>query len=160
VAALLGLAELLDGYEHGPTVDLVPLNGEDYYAAPGQMLWVAENEGRMDEIVLGLNADAAGCAGQRTAVSMYGCPEPIVAIVQREIEKRSSFMVGDPWPQSDHGIFIMYDVPAIAVTSENLLELGTEITHTTKDVPALVDPAEVAEISRFYRDVIAGITGA
>jgi aminopeptidase YwaD len=160
VAALLGLAELLEGYEQGPTVDLVPLNGEDYYAASGQMMWVAENDGRMGDIVLGMNADAAGCAGQRTAVSMYGCPEPIADIVQREIARRASFMVGEPWPQSDHGIFIMYGTPAVAVTSENLLELGTEITHTTKDVPGLVDPEEVAEISRFYRDVIAGIADA
>ena len=51
----------------------------------------------------------------------------------------------------------MYGTPAVAVTSENLLQLGTEITHTTKDVPELVDPREVAEISRFYRDVIEGL---
>jgi aminopeptidase YwaD len=160
VAALLALAELLGDHEHGYTVDLVPLNGEDYYAAPGQMLWVAENEGRMDEIVLGMNADAAGCAGQRTAVSLYGCPEPIAAVVGGAVDARGSFMIGDPWPQSDHSIFVQYGVPAVAVTSENLVELATDYTHTTRDTPELVDPAVVAEIARFYRDVIAGLPPA
>jgi aminopeptidase YwaD len=157
VAALLGLARLLEEHESGYTVDLVPLNGEDYYAAPGQMLWVAENEGRMEEIVLGMNADAAGCAGQKTAVSLYECPEPIASVVNGAVDARESFVIGDPWPQSDHSIFVQYGVPAVAVTSENLIELGTEITHTPKDVPALVDPTDVAEISRFYRDVIEGL---
>ena len=153
-AALLALAELLADYEGSLGVDLVPLNGEDYYAASGQMLWVAENEGRMDEIVLGINADAAGCKGGRTAISQYGLPDSVDEAVTSAMTEREDFFDGPQWPMSDHSIFIQYGRPAIAVTSENLSWLGSEITHTEKDTLDLVDAEIVGRIGLFYKDVI------
>ena len=156
-AMLLALGELLADSDHGPSVELVPLNGEDDYSAAGQMLWVRQNEGRMGDIVLGVNIDGAGCAGQATAVSMYGCPEPIEAAARELIETHGGMAEGEAWYQSDHGIFMMYERPAMALTSANLAWVTAEVTHTAKDAAELVDPGAVAEAAVFLRDLVAAL---
>jgi aminopeptidase YwaD len=74
VATLLGVADLLSEYRGGPTIEIVPFNGEDNYANPGEMLWVAENVGRFDDIILGINIDDLGQCGTTNHVSFYDCP--------------------------------------------------------------------------------------
>ena len=60
VVVLLLLAELLGEYTGGRLIELVALNGEDYYAVPGQMLYLAQNKDRFHEILLNINIDGAG----------------------------------------------------------------------------------------------------
>lgn len=153
VAMLLALAEILREHRSGPAVELVPLNGEDYYAACGQMLWVAANRDRAHDILVGFNADAMGCRGHPTHYSTYGCPAAIERAV-REAAAREGLAEGPQWPQSDHGIFIWLGRPAIALTSANLRELAECVTHTDSDVPEIVDPALVAASARFVADTI------
>ncbi|MDH4140644.1 MAG: M28 family peptidase [Coriobacteriia bacterium] len=157
VAALLGMAELLSDYSSGPTVELVPLNGEDYYAASGQMIWVAENEGRFGDIVLGANIDAAGWRGHAAHISTYSLPDATARIVGKAMEAYPSLAEGPPWPMSDHGIFIQHGCPTLAITSEGVGDLLAEIAHTERDVPALVDAAVVADCARFLSDVVRDI---
>ena len=86
VATLLGLAELLGegrGVGRARTIELVPFNGEDNYANPGEMMWVAENEGRFGDIILGINVDDSGQLGAENNVSFYGCPPGIEAAVRK-----------------------------------------------------------------------------
>lgn len=158
-AALLGLAELLGDHAHGPSVELVPLNGEDNYANPGEMLWVAENEGRFDEIVLGVNIDGAGARGQDTHVSFYSCPDAAERAVRDAMEGRAGFAEGPQWFQSDHAIFGIYGRPAIAIASSGMEGFMAEYAHTSRDTIELADSAAIAEISRFLRDVVAGLAG-
>lgn len=154
VAALMGLAWLLVGYAGRHTVELVSLNGEDYYDATGEKRYCAENDGRWDEIVLGLNADAAGRAGRPTEVSLYGCSDAVTDVLRGAIGRRSGFAEGEAWYQGDHGIFLLHERPAAAVTSAGFAELCETVTHTTRDTVELVDPAIVADVARFYADVI------
>lgn len=158
-AALLALAELMRDYAGPLSVELAPLNGEDYYAASGHMIWMAENEDRFDDIVLGFNADGAGFVGEATAVSFYGLTDALEATVAAVMDRFPAFEPGDPWPQSDHSLFIQNGRPAIAVTCANFGYLASEIAHTEKDTLDLVDPAVVADIGRFYREVIDRLVG-
>jgi aminopeptidase YwaD len=151
---LLGLASLLQDYSQGPDIELVPLNGEDYWAAPGQMQWVRDNEGRFDDIVLGINADAAGWTGHKADVSLYGLPDDLACAAREALGPYPRLQEGPAWYQSDHGIFLAHERPTIAITSEDLLGLATEITHTERDRPELVDVATVTDICRYLRDVI------
>ena len=48
---LLLLAELLAGYAGGLGIELVAMNGEDYYANPGELQWLALNAGRFTDIL-------------------------------------------------------------------------------------------------------------
>jgi aminopeptidase YwaD len=155
VSVLRILAEILRDRETGPDVELVPFNGEDNYAAPGQLRWLEANEGHLDDIIVAINIDAAACKGQRTAVSLYGCPDPLAGSLRDEIVARDDFFEGPQWPSSDHSIFAMRGHPAVAITSENFAELCAEITHTERDTPDLADAGMVVRIARFIADVIA-----
>ena len=157
VAVLLGLAELLADYVDGPSLEIVPLNGEDNYANPGEMLWVAENEERFEEIVLGINVDDAGWRGHDTHVSFYECPDEIERIVRDAMESQSGFDEGPQWFQSDHAIFGIYGRPAIAVTSSDGADFMAEYAHTERDTRDLADPEILAGIARFLREVVEGV---
>jgi len=156
VVTLLGLAELLRSYQGALRIDLVPLNGEDYYAATGQMFWLEQNRERLDDITLGCNVDGAGYRGQETAVSLYGCPEPIRAVVTSVMEARG-LVEGPGWPQGDHSLFTINQVPALAVTSENAFFIGSTVAHTPEDKPELVDCGAVATVAGFFADVVEGL---
>ncbi len=157
-ATLLALAELLSEDEFGPSIEIVPLNGEDNYANPGEMLWVAANEGRMEDIVLGINIDDAGMRGEDTHVSFYGCPEPVVRAVRDAADVRDGITEGEQWFQSDHAIFGIYGRPAIALASADIAGFMAKYAHSERDTIDLVDPASLAEAARFLRDVITGLS--
>jgi aminopeptidase YwaD len=158
VATQLGLAELLADVTGGPTVEIVPMNGEDDYANPGEMLWVGANEGRMDDIVLGINVDDAGRLGQTTEVSFYDVPAPLEAAVRAAMETRPGFGEGEKWFMSDHAIFGIYGRPAIAVASSDMADFMAEACHTERDTLELADMSAIAEIAGFLRDVIASVS--
>jgi aminopeptidase YwaD len=164
VAILLGVAELLAAGRpagtprHGPTVEFVPFNGEDHYSAAGEKLYVAENDGRWEDIIVALNADGAGWAGHPPEVSLYGCEAGLAATIRDVMARYPGLAEGEQWPQSDHSIFAMQGRPAVAVTSADFGELCATITHTDRDVPALVDAAAVASVARFFADVVAALS--
>ncbi len=156
-ATLLGLAELLSGRRGRHTIELVPLNGEDYFGVPGEKRFVADNEGRWGEIVLGLNVDGAGWRDHGTEVSMYGCSPEVEAAVRSAVDCRPGFAIGEAWYQSDHGLFLQHGRPAVAVTSGDFAELLATVAHTERDTLDLVDPSTVAEIARLFLDVTGAL---
>ncbi|MBI5548899.1 MAG: M28 family peptidase [Deltaproteobacteria bacterium] len=156
VCALLGLAELLRDYSGRHTIELVPLNGEDCYGVPGQMHWLAQNEGRLGNIVSGFNVDGAGFAGQRIAVSFYECPAQVRPIVEAAMG-RVGFVEGPQWPQGDHSILVLNGVPAVALTSENAFFISSTVAHTEQDTPEQVDPETVEQVARFLAAVAEGL---
>jgi len=158
VAALLGASELLAGEALVPSVEVVPLNGEDNYANPGEMLWVGENAGRFGEIVLGINVDDAGQRGYRTHVSFYGCPKPIERQVRGAMDSASTGIIEGPqWFQSDHAILGIYEVPAVAISSEGMHEFMAQYAHTENDTIELADTAEIAQIARFIARAVRAV---
>jgi aminopeptidase YwaD len=156
-ASLMVLLEVLADHRGPHAVELVPLNGEDYYGACGQKMWMRENVSRLGEIVLGMNADDSGHVGAGTSVSFYNCPPQTDALVRALFARYPGFGEGPQWPQGDHSLFAFNGVPAIAFTAEDFMETFRTITHTSADQPALVDPAIVADVARFMADVIAAL---
>ncbi|MDO8915125.1 MAG: M28 family peptidase, partial [Coriobacteriia bacterium] len=159
-ASLLVLAGLLEHHVGPHTIEIVPLNGEDYYGANGQNIWMRDNRDRLGEIVLGMNADDSGHVGHGTYVSFYGCPPETDALVRGLFDRYPGFGEGPQWPQGDHSLFAFNGVPAIAFTAEDFMETFHTITHTLNDQPELVDPAIVADVARFMADVIAGLSAS
>jgi aminopeptidase YwaD len=157
VAVLLALAELLRRHDGPLVVELVPLNGEDDYATPGEKLYVRANAGRWDEIALGINLDAAGARGAETAISLYGVPGPLETLVRDVAARHPGLVDGEPWFESDHGLFLMHDRPALAITSTTFRELCATVTHTKRDLRELADPAVIVGIARFLADLVAQI---
>ncbi|HET6498644.1 MAG TPA: M28 family peptidase [Coriobacteriia bacterium] len=160
VAALLVLAELLSDYRDGPTIEMVPFNGEDNYANPGEMLWVAENEGRFDDIVLGVNIDDLGQRGTTNHVSFYDCPPGIEAAVRRALERHLVMSEGPQWFQSDHAIFGLYGRPAVALSSSDIAGFMADYAHSERDTLKLVDPGLIEVAAVFLYDVVREIAAA
>lgn len=158
VIVLLLLAELLEGYQGVPPVEIAVLNGEDYYDASGEKLFVESNVGRFEEMRLGINIDGAGYKEGPSAYSLYECPEEISSLAMDVFDKYESIVPGEAWYQSDHSLFIQNGVPAMALTSELLMELSTYITHTPKDNPEIIDPSKLVDIALALRDLAVGIS--
>jgi aminopeptidase YwaD len=154
VAVLLLLAELLRDYSGALRVELVAMNGEDYYAAPGEMQWLRLNEGQLGDIVLGINLDGVGHRAGRPAYTLYGCPPELESDIREILGSRSPLVEGRPWYQSDHSLFLMNGVPALAFTSEQFTDLWSEVAHTPLDVPDIVDPRQLAVVAEALRDLL------
>jgi len=157
VISLLLLAELLKGESFNKTIEIVALNGEDYYSAPGEMLYLQNNLNQMEDIYLGINMDGAGYTDGKTAYSLYDCPDDIGEKIYQSFSFESGFIEGEPWYQSDHSLFIMNQRPALAITSEKFMHLSTYITHTAKDAPTLVDTSKLVEIAAALRNLLVAL---
>lgn len=160
VVTLLLLAELLAEYSDGLGVELVAMNGEDYYANPGERQWLAANAGRFDEILLGVNLDDVGYTKGRIAYSLYNVQAEMEDMLRQTFSRHDALIEGPPWYQGDHGLFMMNQVPAVAVTSELLEELMREITHTPKDRPETVDPEKLVLLAGALRDLLVAVSGS
>ncbi len=157
VVILLLLAELLADYSGDLGIEIVALNGEDYCFAPGEQLYVSENAGKFDEIVLGINMDGVGYHQGHTAYSLYDCPAHIDVAIREVFSNYAELVEGEPWYQSDHGLFLMHQRPALALTTSHFIELWTEITHTPKDRPEIVNVTKLVDVAVALRKVVLSI---
>lgn len=149
VAVLLLLSELLADYHGERLVELAALNGEDYYAVPGQMQYIAMNRDRFGDILLNINIDGAGHLDGKSSFSFFGLPKPVMDEANRVLELFPGIVEGPQWPQGDHSIFVQMGCPALAVSSMWLItNMETQdVTHTEKDNPGIVDCVKVFEIA-------------
>ncbi len=154
VATLLALASLLHHDTLTPTIEILTLNGEDYYAASGHMHYLQANADHFDDIILAINLDLAGYRAGRTAWSSYDCPDEIHSSLHAIIALHDDFLVGEPWYQSDHTLFLQQQRPAIAITSEHIQYLCHNITHTDKDTIELVDSRKLTTIAIALRELL------
>jgi aminopeptidase YwaD len=154
VIVLLLLAELLQDHTPSLTIELVALNGEDYYSAPGEVHYLKSNPNQLQDVYLGINLDGAGYLEGKTAYSLYDCPREIAGKIHDSFPKHKGFIEGEQWYQSDHSLFIMNNRPALAITSEQFTHLSTYITHTAKDAPELVDPSKLADIAMALQKLV------
>jgi aminopeptidase YwaD len=154
VAVLLAAAELLGGARPGRTVEFVPFNGEDHVLAPGEVAWLAANDDLAD-VRLVINIDAPGLPGAPSAYSLYGVDVMLADLVARVATGHPSVAEGPEWPASDHMIFAMRGVPAIAVTSTDFATASGRYSHTPADVPAILDYRLLAGTARFIAALVA-----
>jgi len=149
VIVLLLLAEKLKDYQGDTMIELLPFNGEDYYAASGQMIYLEQNQGRFEEILININIDGAGYHEGPSAFSPFNLGERTQQNLDEVLTSMEDIDEGGPWYQGDHSIFLQQGVPAIAVSSKWFLENidSQEITHTPKDHPAIVNCDKLVDIT-------------
>jgi len=158
VIVLLLLARLLKDYKGSPAIEIVAFNGEDYYAASGQMNYIAQNDHHFDNVRLNINIDGAGYKEGLSAFSFFHLPEAYAERINEVMKRYPGITEGIQWVQGDHSIFIQYGRPAVAVSSMWFLEnIETQdITHTTKDNIDIVDCKKLVEIA----EALSGFIGA
>jgi aminopeptidase YwaD len=157
IVTLLVLAELLQDHAGAKCIEIVALNGEDYYSNPGEQLYLKQNEGKFQEIVLGINIDGLAYVKGKTAYSLYDCPPEIRSLIDKVFSEEETFLAGEPWFQGDHALFLMNQRPALALTSELVYELMTEFVHTDKDTPEIIDPEKVARTAVALHKLITSL---
>lgn len=150
VAVLLALAEAgLDGL--GP-IELVPFNGEDHADACGEQAWLAATDLR--EIVGAVNIDGVGLAGQGTSLATLAAPPALIAELDALVERRPGWVRTAPWMESDHAIFAMRGIPAVACTSEDVHALMGGLAHTPRDTIDVVDLDVLVDVVDGARQVL------
>jgi len=164
VVVLMLLAELLKDYSGELQIELLALNGEDHYSAQGHKDYLHTHQGQFGNILLAINTDVAGYIEGRSAFSLYGCPDPIAEAIRQVMSGFASLSEGEQWYQSDHAVFIQQGCAAAAITSDQFMQLSTEVTHTPKDDLHLVDTGRVVDVAMALKQVIdrlnqAGIRG-
>lgn len=160
VAVLLLLAELLENYQGNMQIEIVAFNGEDYYAVPGQMKYIEENQNKINSIVMNINIDGAGYKTGDSAFSLFGLPSELDRIVHDIIRQYPGISEGAPWPQGDHSIFVQMGRPAVAVSSKWFVDNmeSQTITHTKNDNPEIVDVSKLVEIAQALNTLIRKVT--
>jgi aminopeptidase YwaD len=158
VAMMIVLAELLEGYQGRYEIEFVAFNGEDHYSAQGHKEYIRANQGQFEDILLAINTDVAGYVHGESSFSLYDCPDEVESVVKACMEEYSSLKEGPPWYQSDHSIFIQQGCSAMAITSDQFMELSTKITHTPDDTTDLVDLSKLADIACALRDILIMLT--
>lgn len=153
IAVLLTLADLLKAYDGKYGVELLALNGEDYYAAPGQMQYLAQNAESFDQIVLAVNIDGAGCKGYKTSYCVFNCEGESEQLIREVFERPENIRI-DPWYQGDHMLFVMNRVPAVAISSENPYQIAAKLAHTPMDTVENTDAGKILEIANTLKALI------
>ncbi|MDG5816183.1 M28 family peptidase [Chitinispirillales bacterium ANBcel5] len=160
VTALLLLAEVLKDYLGDKQIEIVALNGEDYYSVPGQMKYIEKNQGQFESMLMNINIDGAAYKGSNISFSLFELPHELKAKVTALIKKHPDIVEGSPWPQGDHSIFVQYGVPAVAISSQWFIDNmdNQSITHTPKDNLSIIDYGKIVTIAKaveaFIRSVI------
>lgn len=156
ITVILLLAELLKDYHGKYGIELVAFNGEDYYAVPGQMMYINANQYTFNDIMLNINIDGAGFKEGKTAFSLFDLPENFQKIAIQILKDNPDIVEGPQWPQGDHSIFVQYGRPAIAVSSDWFIRNmeSQQITHTPKDNLSIVDMEKVVGAAAAIRDFI------
>jgi aminopeptidase YwaD len=143
VAIVLALAEL--GLPNALPVELVLFNGEDHFDACGELAWLAAND--LGEVVADINVDGVGLAGRGTSLAALGCPPALEASLAAFVARHPGWSRAEPWMESDHAIFAMRGVPAVAVTSDDVHALLAGIAHGPQDTLEAVDLATLAQVA-------------
>ncbi len=156
VTIVLLLAELLkDKFSKHP-IELVVLNGEDYYGAPGQIKYMEQNAGKFGNMLLNINIDGAGYKEGLSCFSAFNLPANMLDTLHEVIRDTPEIEEGLPWYQGDHSMFLQNDCPAIAVSSGWFIENMEcqEITHTPKDNLNIVNYERVSECALGITELI------
>lgn len=148
VATLLAVAQMLRDTPTRFSVEYLPFNGEDHVASPGEVAYL-ETYPDLTDVRLMVNVDDAGLAGGVTEVSEYGLDDATRELMRTVMAEFDLVREGPQWPASDHMIFAMRGVPALALTASDLTRVMGEISHTPRDTPDLVDEVQLAQAARF-----------
>jgi aminopeptidase YwaD len=157
VATLLALAERLAAAPPAINLEFVYFNGEDHYASPGEVAYIAGCGGEFGRIRLVINVDGVGLRDSSTTVAFFNCSETQTEAIRTVMSRHAGLEETEPWPQGDHMVFAMQGVPCIALTSGGVHSLIDSLIHTPKDTIDRLDPARLATAVDFLADLLASM---
>ncbi|MBP6789888.1 MAG: M28 family peptidase, partial [Candidatus Promineofilum sp.] len=154
VATVLALAERLAA-EPPTNLEFVFFNGEDHYAAPGEVIYLAGCGGELGRTALVINVDGVGLRDAPTTIAFFNCPDAWADATRGLMSRHHNVAETEPWPQGDHSIFAMQDVSCIALTSGGIHSVIDSLIHTPQDTLDRLDPARLAATVGFLAELLA-----
>jgi len=157
VTVLLLLSNLLKEFNGEEfQLELIALNGEDYFSVPGQMTYLKARSNDFSDVILNINIDGAGFSKGKTAYAMMELSHGVEKSVEAVFNQFSGLTSGKPWVQGDHSMFLQFGVPAIAISSDWLIEnaFTQQITHTKNDTLDIVDVSKLTELTYAINELI------
>jgi aminopeptidase YwaD len=151
------LAEMLKNYQGTIGIEIIAFNGEDHYSAGGQMDYLKRHKDTFDKILVAINIDDVGYVKGKTSYSFYECPIQIQRKASKIFCNYASLIKGEQWYQGDHMIFVQNSKASIALTSNKLAELMSNITHSPKDTPEIIDCNKLVELAFALKNLIIAI---
>ncbi len=151
VATLLALTEL--GHLDGLPIELVLFNGEDHIDSCGEVAWLAATD--LEEVAGVVNVDGVGLAGQGTSLATLACPAALETELSAWVAHHPGWMPAEPWVESDHAIFAMQGIPAVAITSEDVHALLGGLAHTPADTLEVLDLDVLGRLAADLPDLLA-----
>lgn len=149
VAAILALAGKLAAADFSTNLEVVAFNGEDHYAAPGEIAYINGCGGEFGRIALLINIDGVGLKDEQSTVAFFNTDPEWTATVRTRINQNPHISETDPWPEGDHTIFAMRGIPCLALTSSGIHAIIEKIIHTPQDTLDIVEPEPIAATVEF-----------
>ncbi|OJF94625.1 M28 family metallopeptidase [Alkalibacterium sp. 20] len=158
IAILLLLSQLIKSEDIDFCLELLLLNGEDYYSIPGQRKYMDTYLKAPRDILLAINCDGVGLKNSPTTVTFIeGERELKNQLKDRLLDNRDLEFI-DPWVQGDHMIFAMENIPVIAFTSKGIFQLLETVIHTEKDTIELIDHEKIIKVVRILEETVKKLT--
>ena len=145
VAVLLALAARFAADPPCP-LELVLFNGEEHYAAPGEVAYLEDGRLDAERVRLAINLDGIGQVGYPASLAFFVCPSTLELAVREVIAGVPEVVEVDPWPAGDHMIFCLRGVPSMAVSSAAPPDALEAVIHTPVDTLDQVDTVFVVRI--------------
>ena len=152
---LLLIADMLRRINSAIGIEIIAFNGEDNFSAGGELDYLKRYAKELEKILMVINIDDVGFKNGKNALSLYGCPKMITEKAKDIFLGYKGIIHGEKWFQGDHMIFTQKNIPAIAFTSEKMKELLMSVTHTSNDVPELVDCKKLIELADAIKGFIS-----
>ncbi len=153
VSAILALAGVLDQAIY--PLELVLLNGEDHFAAPGQVVYLKDFY--PDEAAYVINIDGIGAVGKHNSLALFG-DDPYLFDAAHRVQAQFPNVEEVPaWYESDHTMFVQQGLAAMAFSSANAYDLWNVVTHSPNDTLAQVDVAQIAEVVMFIEALFKAV---
>lgn len=157
IALLLSLADSMKDYQGKYSIEILAINGEDYYAYPGGMRYLADQQAHFGQIRLLVNSDGVGSSGSRTSYCSFNADEIILQCLGQAFQDQQKFIPTEPWYQSDHAMFAMHGVTAAALTTEDFSRIWATVAHTAKDTIEMLDANILADTIDAFKQLIGEV---
>ena len=154
ITILLLLAELLKDYKKGQRIEIVAINGGNYFSNPGGEKYLELNSNNSDNILVGIDINKVGFKKGRSSYSLYNCPVKIGKNIRTVFDSYSNIVEKDRQQKDSHNLFLIMERPSLELSSERIKELNQLIINSEKDIPALLSVNHLVHLAHALHELI------
>jgi aminopeptidase YwaD len=152
VAALLGLAEVLNGLALPFDLEFIAFDGEEYLPIGDDEYVRRAGEASFAGIALAINMDGIGYTGGHNTIAQFNLSPELAARLDEIVRRFPGLEWVEPWPQSNHSTFSFRGVPALAFSSSGAFNLA----HFPADTVEKVGVDKLCEVVAMVREIVVG----